>query len=141
MTSAGIEANPSAQGWLFGRGTDLMIGCGLGYILSIPLLYFVSETTGTTRWPELAMLVMILFMNSPHYGATIMRVYEARESRRKYALFSVYITIALAFLSVASAVSLTKPVFFFLRDTFFEAGVPLSIKRMLMDTLFTAFML
>ena len=102
MSSAGIEARPNLEGWLFGRRTDLMIGCGLGYILSVPLLYYVSLISGTARWPELMMLVFVLLMNSPHYGATIVRVYDAREDRRKYAVFSVYITLALVFLSVAS---------------------------------------
>ena len=35
-------------------------------------------------------------LGMPHYGATLVRVYERREDRRKYAVFSVYATLLLA---------------------------------------------
>ena len=35
-----------ATAWLYGRRTDLLIGCGLAYVLSIPLLFGLSEATG-----------------------------------------------------------------------------------------------
>jgi hypothetical protein len=42
------------------------------------------------------MLIAIVFISMPHYGATLLRVYERREERRAYALFTVYATILLA---------------------------------------------
>ncbi len=97
---------PPRQDWLFGRAVDLLIGCGLGYLLFIPVLLYVATTTGTTGWPPIAVTLIALLANAPHYGATVLRVYEAREDRRKYAVFSLYITIALALLLVASTRSI-----------------------------------
>ncbi len=106
--SAGVDARaiqssggPRA-GWLFGPGSDLLIGCGLAYILLMPVLFWVAGNTGATAWPAIAVAVMVLLANSPHYGATIVRVYEARQDRRKYAVFAVYLTIALALMLFAS---------------------------------------
>jgi hypothetical protein len=102
-----VHATPRAplaprNAWLFGRWTDLLLGSGLAYILSIPVLLSVTETTGTQSWPAVAILLMALLANSPHYGATLVRVYDARQDRRKYAVFAVYLTIALALLLFAS---------------------------------------
>ena len=85
----------SDDGWLFGPWPDLLIGCGLAYVLSAPLLMLVAGVTGTTQWPALLVLIMVSGLNSPHYGATLVRTYEAREDRRKYALFCAHITLAL----------------------------------------------
>ena len=102
MSPTSIEVRRLREGWLFGRGSDLLIGCGLAYILLIPVLLGVGETTGITQWPHVLVVVMALFLNGPHYGATIVRVYNAREDRRKYVFFSVYATIALLLMLVAS---------------------------------------
>ncbi len=102
MSSADVHARPPRQEWLFGSGVDLLIGCGVGYLLFIPVLLYVAKTTGTTGWPPIAVTLIGLLANVPHYGATIVRVYEGREDRRKYVVFSLYITIALALLMVAS---------------------------------------
>jgi len=88
--------------WLFGRAPDLLLGCGLAYILSIPCLLYMSAGAESARWPVLAISIMALFANSPHYGATLVRVYDARQDRRKYALFSIYTTALLGVLLVAS---------------------------------------
>ena len=102
MSSEAVVASTNPERWLFGRGPDLMIGCGLGYILSIPLLFYFSEVTETTQWPAFLVMAMGLLISGPHYGATITRVYENREDRSKYVVFAVYITIALALVTVAS---------------------------------------
>ena len=47
-------------------------------------------------------LVISVFVSGPHYGATLLRVYEQREERRKYALFSVGLTLVVAGLTSAA---------------------------------------
>ena len=42
-----------------------------------------------------------LFVSGPDYGATILRVYEHRGDRRKYAFFAVWATVALCGLFVS----------------------------------------
>jgi hypothetical protein len=103
MSSAGIETRSDRKDWLFGRGVDLLIGCGLGYVLSVPILAGLSALTGARQWPVALIAPLVLCVNAPHYGATILRVYEAREDRRKYAFFAVFVTIALALALVASS--------------------------------------
>ena len=92
--------------WLYGRWPDLLIGCGLAYLLSIPLLFALSEATGMSQWPIAAVMLLALLVNGPHYGATIVRVYDAREDRRKYFVFAVYLTIAIWALFAVSTHSL-----------------------------------
>jgi hypothetical protein len=55
MSSASVEASLNREGWLFGRVTDLMVGCGLGYILSIPFLYYFGVKSGGAVWSELVL--------------------------------------------------------------------------------------
>jgi hypothetical protein len=42
------------------------------------------------------MPLIALVLGGPHYGSTLLRVYQQRSDRRKYALFSVYATLAIA---------------------------------------------
>ena len=104
VTAAGIlprtERSPA---WLYGRWTDLLIGCGLAYALSIPLLFVINKTTGVSQWPGAVAMALSLLVNTPHYGATLVRVYEAREQRRKYFFFTVYVTLAMLALFAASS--------------------------------------
>ena len=104
-------ANPSAleNAWLFGRGTDLLIGCGLAYLLFIPVLLLVSGATGVTDWPPFLVIALGLLTSTPHYGATLLRVYQTREDRRKYALFALWITIGLLLLLGIAARSVWLP--------------------------------
>ena len=71
------------------------MGAGAGYILMVPLLLFVASSTGTAQWPLGLVLLFTLAINTPHYGATLLRVYEQREERRKYAFFAVWVTLLL----------------------------------------------
>jgi len=89
-------ALPASSAWLHGRGIDLLVGCGLGYLLMVPLLLFFSGATGITRWPATLVILFSMLVSGPHYGATILRVYEQREDRQRYVFFAVYVTIALA---------------------------------------------
>lgn len=94
----GTPGGPSV--WLYGRGVDLLLGYGLGYLIGVPLLL----AWGSLASPDSRYLwfggAVALMTATPHYGATLLRVYEERSERRKYALFSVWITAALVALFV-----------------------------------------
>jgi hypothetical protein len=90
----------ASGGWLYGASTDLLLGAGVGYLVSIPLLALLSKVWGVGEWPLALIALLSLFISGPHYGATILRVYEHRRDRRRYALFAVWATIALCVLFV-----------------------------------------
>ncbi|NRA10109.1 MAG: hypothetical protein HRU02_18275 [Myxococcales bacterium] len=96
--SVGAPASPSV--WLYGRGVDLTLGYGLGYLVCVPLLVLLGAATDHEMWFPLATLALALVSATPHYGATLLRVYEERDERRKYAIFAVWITLVLAALFV-----------------------------------------
>lgn len=87
-------ASPPSNRWLFGPAPDLLLGCGLLYVVLFAVFVGAGgwwlETSPAWLAPACA-----LFLSLPHYGATLVRVYEHRNDRRAYALFSVYTTIAL----------------------------------------------
>ena len=87
--------------WLYGPASDLLLGCGLGYALFVAIFLFADTQALVADWVPVAIVFLGLITNSPHYGATLIRVYEKRADRRKYAFFTVYLTIALAALFVA----------------------------------------
>lgn len=99
MSNAAVEPTPltASRGWLWGPAPDLLLGCGLAYLLSIPLLLWAFPDNG---WPILWVSALSLLISGPHYGATILRVYERREDRQRYAFFAVWITAALVGLFV-----------------------------------------
>lgn len=81
--------------WLAGAWPDLLIGCGLLYIV----LFAISAVVGAERIEamDLALhaVVVMALLSIPHYGATLVRVYEDRHDRRKYAFFTVWVTLAM----------------------------------------------
>lgn len=82
------------QRWLFGPVPDLLLGCGVLYIALFVGFVFAGEwwVAVSPGWlPPLCLLLLSL----PHYGATLIRVYEHRTDRRAYVLFSVHATILL----------------------------------------------
>ena len=80
--------------WLFGPGRDLFLGCGVGY--AVVLVAFLVGGNELKAWAPMGLLAFVLLFTSvPHYGATLMRVYNERESRRRYAVFSVWISLVL----------------------------------------------
>jgi len=81
--------------WLFGPVTDLVFGCGLAYGLLFLLQVFDGARMREVFPLEYQPLLAVM-LGMPHYGATLVRVYERREDRRKYALFSVWATLFLA---------------------------------------------
>ncbi|MCH2170344.1 tetratricopeptide repeat protein [Myxococcota bacterium] len=90
--SAGSSA-PSR--WLFGPIPDLFLGCGLAYMVIFLILCMAGPELRTVA-PLALIPLFSLFTSSPHYGATLLRVYERREERRAYAIFAVWLTVALA---------------------------------------------
>ena len=98
--AAPTVAAGAGGGWLYAPSTDLLLGAGIGYVVSIPLLALASELWGVGEWPVAVVALLSLLISGPHYGATILRVYEHRRDRRKYALFAVWATVALCGLFV-----------------------------------------
>ena len=101
------QSSPSSgapTGWLYGPLTDLLFGCGLLYAL----LFFAFAWFGPALrvlQPTFLIPVLILFVSLPHYGGTLVRVYDQRKDRRAYAIFSVWATALLAGLFVWGAFS------------------------------------
>jgi len=98
-TSHGASATAARSGWLFGPVPDLLLGCGLGYALVLVFLCFYGPEVRGALGPGMLPFLTVL-IGAPHYGATILRVYERRDDRRAYALFAVHATILLAALFV-----------------------------------------
>jgi hypothetical protein len=72
----------------------LLFGCGLFYICIF--IFLGAAGPGIMQVLPLGALPLIVILTStPHYGATLLRVYEHRENRRKYAFFAVGITALL----------------------------------------------
>ena len=93
--------SPAPHPWLYGPAADLLLGCGLLYAF-----FFVLQAldgAAMRAWlPALLLPFLTLVLGAPHYGATLLRVYERAEERRRYAFFSVWATLAIAALYVAS---------------------------------------
>ncbi len=89
------ETSSSRSVWLYGRVVDLLLGYGLGYLIAVPLLLgWGSMAAPNERYLWFGSAVALLTA-TPHYGATLLRVYEERSERRKYAIFAIWITAAL----------------------------------------------
>ncbi len=100
------QSDPSSdEAWLFGRGLDLLVGAGAGYLLTFPILLYIAAETGVSGWPILVVAAISFFISAPHYGATLLRVYEQREDRRRYAFFAIHLTAVLAAAYVAGVYS------------------------------------
>jgi hypothetical protein len=97
--AAGQTATIAAPGarttGLHGPISDTLFGAGLAYVLTIPLLLYAARN-GLSTWSADMTAALALFVSGPHYGATLLRVYERRTDRRKYVLFAVYATLLLA---------------------------------------------
>ena len=80
MTAA-APVGSAGNRWLFGPIPDLALGCGLLY-----WLVFAAFATGGLALlqgiPEAALALLALVFVMPHYGGTLLRVYEQRADRR-----------------------------------------------------------
>ena len=98
MTTHAATSDSARQGWLFGPGTDLFIGCGAAYAL-VALLH-VGLGASLERWLPGGLLILLFSM--PHYGATLLRVYESSGDRSRYRFFAVHATLLLVALFAIS---------------------------------------
>ena len=78
--------------WLFGAIPDLLLGSGLGYIAIFMIFAFGGESLRLAHPLGLVPLVSVL-ISTPHYGATLLRVYERPEDRRAHIFVAVWATL------------------------------------------------
>src|SRR5262249_18042193 len=97
-------AAPQGNRWLFGPVPDVLLGCGVAYMVVFAALVFAGPQMRATLPLGLLPLVSVFF-GTPHYGATLLRVYEQRNERRAYAFFTVWISLVLALLYVGALYS------------------------------------
>ena len=83
----------SENRWLFGPLPDLLLGCGLLYV-ALFLVFSVAGSDLRPAQPVFLFSLLAILVSMPHYGGTLLRVYEERESRRSYRLFAVWATLA-----------------------------------------------
>jgi hypothetical protein len=96
-----VSAAAQRTPWLFGPWPDLLLGCGVLYALLFGLFLVFGEPIRTAQ-PSLIFPVLILALGVPHYGATLLRVYEQRRERQAFAFFSVWATLAILAFFVAT---------------------------------------
>jgi tetratricopeptide (TPR) repeat protein len=101
MTASGTTPARDS-GWLYGPAIDLSLGAGGAYLVSIPVLLGLAVWLDAPYWSGTLASLLALTLNIPHYGATLLRVYEHPEDRRRYALFSLWATLGLLGAFVAS---------------------------------------
>ena len=82
-----LPAARSPGGWLFGPAPDLLLGCGLLSLLAFGA-FLVAGPTLRIAQPGLVFPLGVLLLGMPHYGGTLLRVYERARDRRGYAFFS-----------------------------------------------------
>lgn len=101
-TSTGLtQPDPSSSRWLHGAAVDLLFGCGVAYFGIFLLL--TAMGVQLQQWIPLSVLPLVLLVTStPHYGATLMRVFNQRESRVKYATIGVGSTLLMMVAFVVS---------------------------------------
>ncbi|MFI5314642.1 MAG: tetratricopeptide repeat protein [Myxococcota bacterium] len=94
MSAALKSTGPARRGWLFGPASDLLFGCGLAYLAVFAL--HCAAGPALRDWVPLAVLpVATLLLSTPHYGATLIRVYEDTQERRIHALTAIWATAGL----------------------------------------------
>lgn len=97
-------APSSSNRWLFGPVPDVLFGCGVAYMAIFAVLVLGGEAVRTAI-PIALLPLWSVFFGTPHYGATLLRVYEQRSERRAYAFFTVWVSLALAALYVGGLYS------------------------------------
>ena len=91
-SGATTGSRPMAAVWLHGPIRDLAFGCGL---FSLAMMLALAVFGGATVQSWFPVGAMVLLFSLPHYGATLLRVYEEREDRAKYFFFAVPVTLVM----------------------------------------------
>ena len=100
MASAGDAVSPAARPtgapspWLHGPTSDLLLGAGVLYFGVFLLLALMGPQIRAAQASYLLPL-LVLLVSMPHYGATLVRVYESRRDRHTYTFFSLWISLLL----------------------------------------------
>lgn len=85
--------NAPTRSWLVGPAADLLLGCGVLY-MGVFLAFGLAGPELRDVAPVSLTILLALLLSAPHYGATLLRVYENRADRERYRIFAVYVTIA-----------------------------------------------
>ena len=93
-THSQSTVSKTRQPWLSGPVPDLLWGSGAAYLGVFALLVMAGPWVPGTL-PAGTMMALVVLVSMPHYGATLLRVYEKREERQAYAFFAKYTTILL----------------------------------------------
>ncbi len=99
VAAFGRQPARSDSTWVWSRSFDLLLGCGLGYMLVVPLLVSFAISEDWMRWPPMVVIAIGTLVSGPHYGATLLRVYEKRSERKRFATVAVWTSLALVALT------------------------------------------
>ena len=94
------DPGPAAPRWLYGPKSDLFLGAGLLY-MGFFALQMLAGNEMRSVFPLAFFPLITLVFGAPHYGATLLRVYQQRADRQRYVLFAGYATAVIAGLYVA----------------------------------------
>src|SRR5215831_3769306 len=84
------DTEQRASLWIYNPWLDLIVGCGAW---SLPLLIVSYWTlSANARTWSVVFYALALFVNYPHYMATIYRAYHRAEDFEKYRTFTVHTT-------------------------------------------------
>ena len=92
------KAGPSPK-WIHSPAVDLIIGCAGWSLLFVPFAMMLPAAG--QQW-ALGFYTLALFVNFPHYMATIYRGYRTSEEVSRYRFVTVYVTAALVTALVAA---------------------------------------
>ncbi|HXV36846.1 MAG TPA: hypothetical protein VEC18_06845 [Myxococcota bacterium] len=88
------ESSGSAR-WLHGPVPDLLLGCGLIYAVYFAAALYAGPQIREVA-PETLLALGTLVLGAPHYGATLLRVYEDGKDRREYRFFGTWASLLVA---------------------------------------------
>jgi tetratricopeptide (TPR) repeat protein len=101
MANSGTTtASRPNQLWIYNSWLDMIVGCG-AWSAPLLLLAYFSLASSTLQW-SIAFYVLALFLNYPHYMATLYRAYHRSEDFHKYRVFTVHITLLVLITAVIS---------------------------------------
>lgn len=97
ISKAAVDVRPL---WVYNSWLDMIVGCG-AWSAPLLLLAYLSLASNTLQW-SIAFYGLALFLNYPHYMATVYRAYHRSEDFYKYRVFTVHVTQLLLVTAVVS---------------------------------------